>query len=132
MPTPIWIALGAIALVLVTTWSWRAGGIERAVARAVSKGDVDALLELLLKRTIVTQPAAFNHVIRRLWNDYQRPLAAPLIRALGERHSDVPISQYWISQLQTVEPGLAKEHLDPTFLQDHFRPQVAAGCGTAG
>ena len=47
-------------------------------------------------------------------------------------HEDVPIAQYWLQQLQTVEPDLARETLDSAFLEEHYQPEVAAACGKAG
>jgi len=126
-----WVALAVVAVVVVVS-RLLAKRAERHVLRAVKNGDVEPLREALRKRSALTAPAAYNRAIRGLWDAYRRDLAAPLIRDLGERFGEVFISQYWLKQLLTVEPGLAKANLDPKFLEQHYQPEVAQKCGSFG
>ena len=131
MPTALWIVLGAVALVVVI-WRVLAPSLDGAVARAAKTEEAGPLIETILKMNVGAQPNAFNHAIRRLWDDYKRPLTVPIILALAEHHVDAPIAQYWLDQLQGVEPELARETVDEEFLKTHYKPQVAAACGKAG
>jgi len=90
------------------------------------------LIDRILERSSASRPSTFNHAIRRLWDSYQRPMAAQLVRVLAEHHADAPIAQYWLAQVQGVEPALARQVFDEEFLQSHFQPQVAHSCGSAG
>lgn len=131
MSTTIWIIVGAVAL-LVVLWRVLAPSLDRSVARAVREGDTAPLIKELLTLPHSAQHDAFNHAIRRLWDDYQRELAVPLIRALVEEHTECKIAQYWLDQLQGVEPELARSSLGVGFIQTHYKPHLAATCGEAG
>lgn len=131
MNSTIWLVVGGMAVVLVI---WKAMGpsLNSAANRAVKEGKVDPLLKAIGRLRSSAQPDAFNGAIRQLWDDYQRPLAIPLIRALVQQHSDAPIAQYWLRQVQEVEPELASESFDREFLEAHYQPAVAASCGESG
>jgi len=131
MPTWLWITLGVL-VVLVTLWRVLAPTLDRAVERAIKAQDADLLVTVVRQMGPGAQPDAFNHVIRRLWDAYQRPLTVPLIRALAEHHAESQIAQYWLDQIQGVEPELARQAFDRGFLDAHYKPQVAATCGEAG
>lgn len=131
MSSAIWIAVGAVA-VLAVIWRVLAPSLDRAVNRAIKDQDSGPLIDAILRMGEGSQPDAFNHSIRRLWDDYQRELAIPVIRSLVENHSDEKIAQYWLDQVRGVEPELAKEAFDQEFIDAHYRPQVAATCGNAG
>lgn len=126
-----WIALAAVAVVVVVSKLLAQRG-QRHLLAAIKGGDVSGLRAALRKRSAFTAPAAYNRAIRGLWDAYRRDLAAPLIRDLGERFGEVFISQYWMRQLLTVEPGLARANLDPEFLQRHYQDEVAQKCGSFG
>jgi len=131
MPTWIWIVLGGLAL-LAVLWRVLAPTLDRAVERAIRDEDAAPLVVSILGLRESAQPDAFNHVIRRLWDAYQRPLAVPLIKSLAEHHGASQIAQYWLDQVQGVEPELAREAFDSGFFETHYQPQVAATCGEAG
>lgn len=78
------------------------------------------------------QAEAFNHLIRALWNMYERELAILFIRELAKMHCGTKISQYWINQAMSVEPDMAKLQMDKDFLDTYFKPEVAAQCGSVG
>ncbi len=85
-----------------------------------------------MKKNEASQPAAFNHAVRRLWDSYQRLLAIELIKELAQIYGEKPITQYWLKQVLTVEPQLAKQNLPKEFLDNYYQPEVAAQCGNAG
>ena len=131
MNTAILIALGVAGVVLLL---WKVAGVsvDRDIDRAVKDGDMDGLLQALTSRPEGEQPTAFNRAIKRLWDDYQREEAVPLIRELTERHEDASISQFWLDTLRSVEPELASRLLEPGFMDKHFKANIAAKCGNAG
>jgi len=121
-----------IAAVLLVGWMWLGGGNERLLRRAIREQDVTALVEALQRGRRDGQPDAFHHVIHQLWNAYERPLAISVIRTLVEQHPDSRIAQYWMDQVRSVEPALAREQLGQSFYEMHFQPHVAATCGKVG
>lgn len=131
MNTAIAIVLGAIGVGLLL---WKVTGIsvDRDIDQALKAQDLDGLLKALLERPEDAQPTAFNRAIKRLWDDYQREEAVPLIRELTQRHEEASIAQFWLDQLNTVEPELAKRLLEPGFMEQHFKANIAAKCGNAG
>ena len=131
MSNVIWIVVAVAALLLVLR-RVLAPSIDRAVARAIRDRDAAPLVQAILGMSLAAQPDAFNHAIRRLWDAYERDVTPPLIMALVEHHGESAIAQYWLAQVQGVEPELAQEAIGEEFLKAHFRPQVAASCGTGG
>jgi hypothetical protein len=131
MSNVIWIVIAAAAL-LVVIWRVLAPSLDRAVGRAMRENDAEPLVRTILQLGPSAQPDAFNHAIRRLWDAYERALTAPLIKALAEHHGDSAIAQYWLDQVQKVEPELAREAIGVEFFKIHYRPQIAATCGEAG
>ncbi|MFH1808329.1 MAG: hypothetical protein ABIJ09_06285 [Pseudomonadota bacterium] len=126
------IAIALLVTMVLVGWRVLGSGLERPIARALAHGDVAPLLEAIARRSLDAQPDAYNHAIRRLWDAYQRPLAVPLIRVLAEQHPNQRIAQYWLGQLQQVEPLLARESLGDAFFESYFQPHVAATCGKVG
>ena len=131
MSTALWLVVGAAAI-LVLAWKFTGRSLDGHIQQAMADEDVEPLIKVILRQGEASQPNAFNHAIRGLWDAYQRPLAVPVIKALVEHHEDVAIAQFWLQQLQTVEPELASETLDSAFLEAHYQPEVAAACGKAG
>ncbi len=131
MNSAILIALGAVGVGFLV-WKVTGLSVDRDIDQALKDNDLDALLEALLKRPESAQPTAFNRAIKRLWDDYQREEAVPLIRELTERHEEASIAQFWLDQLNSVEPELAKRSLEPGFMERHFKANIAAKCGNAG
>jgi hypothetical protein len=131
MSNMIWIAV-AVAALLVVIWRVLAPSLDRAVSRALKEKNAEPLVETILRLGPSARPDAFNHAIRRLWDAYERSLTTPLIMALAEHHGDTAIAQYWLDQVQKVEPELAREAIGGEFFEAHYQPQVAAACGEAG
>lgn len=129
--TVVWALAGAL-LVAVVMFRFRRGSVANELDRARRSRDVAPVVAHLEGLRPSTQPDAYNGAIRRLWDDYERDLAAMLIRALAQRHADSRIAQYWLDQLQRVEPEIAAQSLDDEFLAEHFRADVAASCGAFG
>jgi hypothetical protein len=131
MTTGLALFLG-LALLAVAVLTLTGGGLDRAIKAAIKAGDVTQVVALIDKQRPAAQPTAYNHAIRRLWDAYERPLAAALIKAFAARHHDAKIAQYWLKQLLTAESKLARETLDQEFLSAHYQPEVADCCGSAG
>ncbi len=131
MPHLLLFGAAIVVLVLIISKVF-APSLEAEAQKVIDGGDLNALLESLAKRSEAAQPNAYNRVIRRLWDAYQREKAIPLVRALVEKHGEAQIAQYWLQQVRTVEPELAQASFDEAFLAAHHRPEVAATCGPVG
>jgi hypothetical protein len=105
---------------------------NRELASALKTGETQPLIDSILALRPQLQGDAFHKAIGRLWNGYQREAAVPVIKALATTHTETRIAQYWLDQLQKVEPELAEETLDGDFLKENYRPQIAAKCGQFG
>jgi hypothetical protein len=55
-----------------------------------------------------------------------------LVLELARNHGSANIAQYWIRQVLTVEPQMAKEKFSKDFLRNHYQPEVAVKCGQIG
>ena len=131
MPHLILIVIAGFVLVLLLGKLF-APSLEKHISAALAGGELQPLLAAIGERREGARPDAFNRAIRRLWDEYQRERAVPLIRALAEGHKDSLIAQYWLDQLRTVEPELANEALGQEFLSQHYKPEVAKACGPVG
>lgn len=131
MSTTLWIVVAAVAL-LAVAWKFTGRPLDRHIDRAIRDESVEPLIKVLLSLGAGLQPNAFNRAIRALWDAYQRPLAVELIKVFVQHHDNAPIAQYWLEQVQSVEPELARESFDSAFIKAHFQPEVAASCGEAG
>jgi hypothetical protein len=127
----IWIALATV-VVLAVSWRLFSASHLPELARAKEDGDVQPLLAALGRLPARSQPDAFNRAIRELWDAYRRESAVPLVMELARLRSDSRIAQYWIEQVRTVEPELARAAFDPEFLEACYQPELAASCGPAG
>lgn len=131
-PTVALIGLVAVVAVVVVVWRLASPSIDGAVKRAIAEQKIDVLLRVLEDVRVASQADAFNHAIRSLWNSYQRPLATQLIREFVKNHGSVAIAHYWLAQVQSVEPQLAQQYLEQSFLEKNYQPELAASCGSAG
>lgn len=132
MPPIVWIAIAAAAIVLFLLSKVFMPSLDKVVDQSAKQKDTGPILETIAKMNAGTRPSAYNRAIRRLWDGYQRPLAAELVVELAKNHGDVNIAQYWIKQVLTVEPQTAKDKFSKEFLQNHYQPEVAAQCGQVG
>jgi catalase len=130
--SPVVIILIVGALLVVIGPKLFAPSIEKEVQRAAKSGDLTALINLILNLRASAQADAFNTAIRRLWDSYEREKAAALVKELAERFPDERIAQYWLDQVQKVEPDIAKRMLEADFVAQYYRPEVAARCGSFG
>jgi len=106
--------------------------LDSLADRAVRDEDLGPLLQIIQRRPEGGQPTAYNRAIRRLWDGFHRPLAVELMRELAKNYGTTRITQYWLKQVQEVEPGLAKEKLGREFLETYYLPELAAQCGPVG
>jgi hypothetical protein len=120
--------------VLIAFWIFRmmVPPLDSIVDRAVQQNDLKDVVQAIEARREGAQPAAYNRAIRRLWDGYQRRLAVDLVKELVKNFANVPISQYWIRQVLTVEPVMAKKGLGKPFIDTYYQPEVAARCGPVG
>ena len=132
MPPIVWIAIAAAAIVLFLLSKVFMPSLDKVVGQAAKQNDTGPILEAIAKMNAGARPSAYNRAIRRLWDGYQRPLAAELVIELAKNHGDSKIAQYWINQVLTVEPQTAKDKFSKEFLQNHYQPEVAAQCGQVG
>ena len=130
--SPVILAVIGAAVILLAAKSVFAPSIDAAAARATATKDLTPLIDLLAGRKPSAQPDAFNRAIKRLWDDYERELAAVVIKELAQRLPDEAIAQYWLDQVQKVEPELAAKMLEPQFLERYYRAEVASRCGSFG
>jgi hypothetical protein len=132
MPPIFWIAIAiGIAIIFLASKVFMPS-LDKVVGQSAKHNDTRPILEAISKMNSNAQPSAYNRAIRRLWDGYQRPLAAELVVELAKNHGDSKIAQYWINQVLTVEPQTAKDKFSKEFLQNHYQPEVAAQCGQVG
>ena len=132
MPPIVWIAIAAAAIVLFLLSKVFMPSLDKVVGQAAKQNDTGPISEAIAKMNAGARPSAYNRAIRRLWDGYQRPLATELVVELAKNHGDSNIAQYWIRQVMTVEPQMAKEKFSQEFIREHYQPEVAAKCGQVG
>lgn len=130
--SPVVLALIGGVVLVVLAQKLMAPSVNAEVARAKKSKDLLSLINVLANMKDSAQPDAFNHAIRQLWDDYEREMAAVLVRELAERHPDERITQYWLDQVQKVEPEIAGKMFERNFIESYYRPEVAARCGSFG
>jgi hypothetical protein len=128
----VWIAIAAGVIVLFLLSKVLMPSLGKIVEQSVKQGSARPILEAISKMNAGARPSAYNRAIRRLWDGYQRPLATELVVELAKNHGSVNIAQYWIKQVMSVEPQMARQKFSKEFLRDHYQPDVAAKCGQIG
>ena len=78
------------------------------------------------------QATQYHHAITFLWKHYERPLAAALIQSFLEEHPSTPVAHFWVQKLLSVEPAIGQRMLSSEFLEQRFKPELAACCGPTG
>ena len=131
MPPIVWIAIAAGVIVVLLS-KVLMPSLAKVVEESARQKDTGPILEAISKINAGARPSAYNRAIRRLWDGYQRPLATELVVELAKNHGNSNIAQYWIKQVMTVEPQMAKQKFSKQFLKEHFQPEVAAKCGQVG
>lgn len=132
MPPIVWIAIAAGVIILFLLSKVFMPALDKVVDESARQKDTGPILEAISKMNAGAQPSAYNRAIRRLWNGYQRPLAVELVVELAKNHGNSNIAQYWIKQVMSVEPQMAKQKFSKQFLKEHYQPEVAAKCGQVG
>ncbi len=132
MDSTVMAIMGAAVAAIVLYRLLSGATSNRELSQAMKTGETGPLINAILALRPPLQGDAFHKAIDRLWRGYQRETAVPVIKALAEHHTESRIAQYWLDQLQKVEPELAEETLDDDFMQKNFRPQIAAQCGKFG
>jgi hypothetical protein len=127
----LWLVAVGLLLSVVLAKALRPSLASR-VDRALAPGGMEELLAHLRQIKPTQQPTAYHTAIRSLWERYERGAATALIIDFVSHHAQIKIAQYWLDQLQRVEPELAAKHLDPSFLEKHRRDDLIASCGKAG
>lgn len=128
MANIVWIAM-AVALFFVI---WRRiflTDLERVVDQALDKKDMEIILNTIRKEKPDKRPTEFNYAIHRLWEGYHREEATELVKEFAKDHAVTPIAQYWLKQVLTTEPDIARETMSSDFVKTYYQPEVAAQCG---
>ncbi len=123
------VAAGAVGTL---AWFRLRPSLQREIARAVSTEDLSKLVAFLGTKSGEAQATAFNTAVRSLWDRYERELATDLIKQLAGVIATASIGQYWMKQVQEVEPEIAQSRLGADFLEQFYNPEVAARCGKFG
>ncbi|MBN2493104.1 MAG: hypothetical protein JXR96_00830 [Deltaproteobacteria bacterium] len=131
MAFAIWIGVGAL-IAAVIVWRLFVPSLDRIIDAAIREGDLAPILSAIARKSESAQPAAYNHAIRRLWDGFQRKEAAELLRHMVRDFGTAPIAQYWLKQVMTVEPSIARNQLGKKFYETYYLPDLAAQCGPVG
>lgn len=97
---------------------------------AAHTGNLNLLIEHI-ESTSDGEGTAWDQAIGKLWQDYHRETGAQLV-VEGAQRCDAPVIQYWIQRFLEVEPLIAEHHFTEEFLDEFYRPEVAASCGRCG
>ncbi len=131
MPTTLLIAIGVLVLGFIA-WKLMIPSLDGVIAKAREERDIAPIVGAINQLRPSARATAYNHAIRKIWDDYDRELAIELVKELARKHNDALIAQYWLDQVQKVEPQLARAALTKDFLQRYYQPEVASRCGPVG
>ncbi len=129
---PILIAIVAMVLIGGFFMLRRASGLGPMLKKAIEMDDIQPLVDHANSMPKSVRSAFYQSAIGQLWDSWNRPLAARVIREYALHHGEERICQYWIKQVLEVEPLAAQRWFDEEFLKRHFRPEVAKSCGRTG
>lgn len=122
----------AVSLIGYITYRKLTPSLDTMLEKAIQSQDITQVLAWIAKKSESQRPTLYNHAVRALWDRYERKLAVQVTRDLASKHKEARITQYWLKQIQQVEPRLAKEQLGVEFYEAFFMPELAARCGSAG
>jgi hypothetical protein len=123
-----WLIVALLLVVAVILLAKR-GPSPHALAReAAASQDLSALLQAVAALHAGERSAFFHGAIGFLWSNWQRPLAARLVREYAQVCPDEKLCQYWLRQVLEVEPSAAREAFDEPFLAHFYRPEIAKSC----
>ena len=122
-----WIPLtaGGLAVAFVVFGNKK---LDKALEKARTTGEVAGVVTVIEAAPEKKHANLWDQSISALWQEYHRETAIALMVAAARR-SDAPVIQFWLKKAMEVEPELASEQLDEGFLEEYFRPAVAAKCG---
>lgn len=121
--------LGALAIAVLLLR--RGPSLLRAVQEAEAQQDIQPIRHAVEQLSGKRRSHFFQRSIEILWQKWERELAAQVIQEFATLHPDEKISQYWIRQVLEFEPQTANKAFSSSFLEAHYRPEVAAMCGIA-
>ncbi len=122
-----WVAFAVVGLLLAIRLLGP-GKFAQALEKARQTGEVAGIVAAVEAAPEKKHPNLWDQAISTLWQEYHREAALVLMVAAARR-SDAPIVQFWLKKAMDVEPELVAEHFDEEFLEEYFRPEVAAKCG---
>lgn len=125
-----WLIVVVVGLVLLFR-IMSPGRLAAAMDQARENAEIAGIVAAIEEQPEKKHPNLWDQSIGTLWQEYHREAALALMVAAAIR-SDAPIVQYWLKQAMDVEPQLAEEYFSQEFLDEYFRPSVAARCGRAG
>lgn len=128
----MWLALIAGAVAILLLYRVVKTPLNKVVDTAAEKQETAMILEAINGLRQSARPAGYNRAIRRLWDRYHRSLAVELVKELARKHAEIPIAQYWLKQVITVEPNLARSKFNKKFLHTYYQPEIAAKCYHVG
>jgi hypothetical protein len=132
MSPSMWLALIGGAVLVFLLYRAVKTPLSKVVDAAVENQEIGAILDAIGELRDSARPAGYHRAIRRLWDKYHRPLAADLVKELARKHAEIPIAQYWLKQVITVEPALARSKFTKKFLRTYYQPEIAAKCYHVG
>ena len=125
------VAVGCVAAVGLVATNGRKDPVRLGMEHARDTGDVGPLAQAIAATPERGQGNQWDQAIGQLWRTYERDTAALLVIEAA-RACDHSIIQYWINQVMTVEPEIARERFTPEFLTEYYRPEIASQCGRCG
>ena len=123
------IIIGAsIAVLIILLLTLRNNAISTAIATARKDNTVDPIVEAISKDQNKDSASLYNSAIKTLWDSFDRELAIDLAKVFLEKKACEPIAQYWLQQIQTVEPELARTKMGEEFIKSHYVDEAAKAC----
>jgi len=120
----------ALVVALIVFMLLKRGPSPYGLAKdAAEKGDIGELIRTAESLSPRKRFAFYQKAIAFLWEEWERPLAAQLVKEFSSRFPDEKISQFWMRRVMEVEPGVAKKLFNQRFLDDFYQPEVAQSCG---
>lgn len=125
------VVLVTLALVVLAIAARMRGKSAALLKRVKATGEVDGYVAYVMKHPEEKRANLWDQAITQLWRGYERETAMAMMKAAAVK-SGAPVVQFWIRQALEIEPELAAQELGQEFLQEYFRPEVAAKCGRVG